>query len=73
MRESLTGDTMDILSQAWGDCWLIPGFLAPSNEGFDAKSMPCYSPGVLEQDKTREEVGFVPHVPHEALLGRDAQ
>ena len=61
----------DVLSQAMGDCWLIPGFLAPSNGEFDARGVPCYSPRAPEQDRIRGKVGFAPRVPHEAWPGAD--
>lgn len=48
----------DISSQAMGDCWLIPGLLAPSSGECDAQDVPCYSPRVLELDRTKAEVGF---------------
>lgn len=55
----------DILSQAMGDCGLIPGFLA-SNGEFGAKAVPCSSPRVLEHGRTRGEVGLH-HMCHTEL------
>lgn len=50
---------------------MTPSFLAASNGELDGTYVPCYSPEVLEHDRTKAEVGFALHAPYKALPGGD--